>query len=129
MTVQRPSAVTDARTIFHQALASCSIPAAFERKLNSLPQTDNVYVIAIGKAALPMLDALYARASIKTGICCAPTLPASPLPGVTYFTGGHPLPNEDSFRSAQATLDLLQSIPPASLVYFLLSGGGSRRLY
>jgi glycerate 2-kinase len=120
----RPSAKEDARTIFHQALASCSIPAAFARKLESLPHADDACVIAVGKAALPMLDALSARVSIKAGICCAPVLPASPLPGITYFTGGHPLPNEDSFRSAQAALDLLRN-RPSGLVYFLISGGGS----
>jgi glycerate 2-kinase len=121
----RPNAREHARTIFHQALAAASIPAAFERKLKSLPQADDACVIALGKAALPMLDALYARASIKTGICCAPVLPSRRLPGIEYFTGGHPLPNEDSFRSAQAALALLRNQPPGGLVYFLISGGGS----
>jgi glycerate 2-kinase len=119
------SAMNDARTIFHQALAAASIPAAFERKLKSLPQAADACVIAVGKAALPMLDALYARASVKAGICCAPILPATRLPGIAYYTGGHPLPNEDSFRSAQAALDLLRNQPPGALVYFLISGGGS----
>jgi glycerate 2-kinase len=115
----------DARTIFQQALAAASIPAAFARKLKSLPQADEACVIAVGKAALPMLDALYDRVSIKAGICCAPVLPDTRLPGIDYYTGGHPLPNEDSFRSAQAALDLLRNQPPGGLVYFLISGGGS----
>jgi glycerate 2-kinase len=115
----------DARTIFHQALAAASIPAAFARKLKLLPQSDDACAIAIGKAALPMLDALYARASLKAGICCAPILPSRRLPNVEYYTGGHPLPNENSFRSAQAAMNLLHSRAPGGLVYFLISGGGS----
>jgi glycerate 2-kinase len=119
----RPSACHDARTIFHQALAAASIPAAFRNKLKSLPHADDACVIAVGKAALPMLDALHAQARFTTGICCAPILPEQRIPGIAYYTGGHPLPNEDSFRSAQAALDLLRH--RASLVYFLISGGGS----
>jgi glycerate 2-kinase len=121
----RPSAYNDARTIFHQALAAASIPAAFERKLKSLPQAEDTCVIAIGKAALPMLDALYARVPIRAGICCAPILPSMRLPGITYYVGGHPLPNEDSFRSAQAALQMVRNQPLDGLVFFLISGGGS----
>jgi glycerate 2-kinase len=115
----------DARTIFHQALAAASIPAAFERKLESLPQAEDTIAIAVGKAALPMLDALSARVPLRAGICCAPILPATRLPGITYYVGGHPLPNEDSFLSAQAALHLVRNQPPGGLVFFLISGGGS----
>jgi glycerate 2-kinase len=119
------SAHHDAHTIFHQALAEANIPAAFARKLKSLPQADNIYVIAVGKAALPMLDALHARVRFTAGICCGPTLPAQRIPGIAYYVGGHPLPNEDSFASARSVLQLLRNTTPDDLVYFLISGGGS----
>jgi glycerate 2-kinase len=119
------SAYHDARTIFHQALAAASIPAAFARKLKTLPHAERIYVIAVGKAALPMLDALHARVPLAGGVCCAPILPAVRLPGIAYYAGGHPLPNEDSFASARAALQLLRNTTPEDLVYFLISGGGS----
>jgi glycerate 2-kinase len=116
----------DARRIFHQALAACSIPAAFDRCFPiDTAEYARVYAIAIGKAALPMLAALAARVPLAGGVCCAPTLPAAPLSGVAYFTGGHPLPNEDSFATAHAALALLGALGPRDLVVFLISGGGS----
>ena len=42
-----------------------------------------------------------------------------------YYTGGHPLPNEDSFASARAALRLLRQMGERDFVFFLISGGGS----
>jgi hydroxypyruvate reductase len=42
-----------------------------------------------------------------------------------YFEGGHPLPNEDSFAAARATLALLRKARKDTLIFFLISGGGS----
>ena len=42
-----------------------------------------------------------------------------------YFEGGHPLPNEDSFAAARAALALLKKARKDTLVFFLISGGGS----
>jgi glycerate 2-kinase len=44
---------------------------------------------------------------------------------VEYYTGGHPLPNEDSFTSARAALRLLRQTGERDFVFFLISGGGS----
>jgi glycerate 2-kinase len=115
---------SDARQIFHQALAAASIPAAFARRFPAqLPPHERVYVIAVGKAALPMLEAL--PMAVDTGVCCAPVLPGKRLPQVEYFVGGHPLPNEDSFASARAALRLMRQTTARDLVFFLISGGGS----
>jgi len=45
--------------------------------------------------------------------------------GFRYFNGGHPLPNEESVRAAEAMLKSLNAQNQASLVVYLLSGGGS----
>ena len=42
-----------------------------------------------------------------------------------YFEGGHPLPNEDSFAAARAALALLRKASKDTLIFFLISGGGS----
>ena len=125
----------DARSIFHHALASSSIPAAFDRRLHwdSIPlnrhedRYDRIYAVAVGKAALPMLEALRSRMPYRLagGVCCAPVLPQEPMDGVDYFTGGHPLPNQDSFASAGSALRLLYDTGARDFVFFLISGGGS----
>ena len=61
----------DARSIFHQALAASSIPAAFDRRIRwdsmSLERYDRHYAVAVGKAALPMLEALRVAAALSPG--------------------------------------------------------------
>ena len=121
----------EARAIFHHALRASSIPAAFDRRLGTrsipLQQYDRIYAVALGKAALPMLETLRSRLPIEFagGVCCAPLLPAERIPGLDYFAGGHPLPNPDSFASAAAALRLLHATTARDFVFFLISGGGS----
>ena len=133
----------EARRIFHHALQSSSIPAAFDRRLRcegnslhsgadaavSIPldQYDSTHAVALGKAALPMLEALRSRLprEFAGGVCCAPVLPSGRMRGIDYYVGGHPLPNQDSFASARAALRLLRATSARDFVFFLISGGGS----
>ncbi len=121
----------DARQIFHHALHASSIAAAFDRKVALPPlhleKYGHIYAIAIGKAALPMLQTLADRLPrpLSGGVCCAPLLPSERVANVAYFAGGHPLPNEDSFASARAALQLLHNTTERDFVFFLISGGGS----
>ena len=136
-----------ATSIFKSALAACDIPTAFDRRLrfegNTLhrllpdgsgPATINlgaykrIFVIALGKAAGPMLDTLLDRMPRRKGlrgICCSSQLPKKRNWRFRYFEGGHPLPNEDSFAAARAGLALLRKAKKDTLVFFLISGGGS----
>jgi glycerate 2-kinase len=120
-----------ARTIFHGALTASSIPAAFSQKIQwdsfHLEQYENIHAIAVGKAALPMLEALASRLPypLAGGVCCGPMLPSDRLAGIDYYSGGHPLPNQDSFDSARAALTLLQNAGPWDFIFFLITGGGS----
>jgi hydroxypyruvate reductase len=75
-----------------------------------------------------MLDTLLNRMSRRKGmrgICCTNQLPKRRNWRFRYFEGGHPLPNEDSFAAARATLALLRKAKKDTLVFFLISGGGS----
>jgi hydroxypyruvate reductase len=130
-----------ARLIFHETLAAIDIPAVMQRKLLlegsrlhcgdaaiDLRSFSKIRVVAIGKAAHAMLGGLRALLPQDIGfegIASAPTPPDRPLPGVQYFVGGHPIPNADSWRAAEATLALLKKCDETTLVFFLLSGGGS----
>jgi glycerate 2-kinase len=136
-----------ATEIFTGALAACNIESAFDRRLRfegnvlhrlmpdgSGPDTidlsiyKRVFVIALGKAAEPMLDVLLRKMNRRKGvrgICCAPQQPRERNWRIRYFEGGHPLPNEDSFAAAKASLALLRKAKKDTLIFFLISGGGS----
>ena len=136
-----------ATEIFTGAVQSCSIASAFDRRIrfegNTLhrllpdgsgPATINlacykrIYVIALGKAASPMLEVLLDRMKRRKGlrgICCSNQLPRTRNWRFRYFEGGHPLPNEDSFAAARAALAMLKRARKDTLIFFLISGGGS----
>lgn len=136
-----------ATEIFTGALAACNIESAFDRRIKfegnvlkrllpdgSGPETIDlsayrrIFVVAVGKAADPMLDVLLTRMKRRKGlrgICCTNQQPKGRNWRIRYFEGGHPLPNEDSFAAARATLALLKRARKDTLVIFLISGGGS----
>ncbi len=83
--------------------------------------------IAFGKAAFPMAETMtkiMAPYALK-GVVSGPSSAGRNLPGFTCFSGGHPYPNADSFRSGDAVVELLRSVTPEDLVVYMLSGGGS----
>lgn len=88
----------------------------------------SVIVVAIGKAALPMAEAAgRVLGDLLTGGIIATNERAVTVPaGFRLFTGGHPVPNEESVLAAEAAIELLRlHNQPESLVIFLISGGGS----
>jgi len=127
--------------IFLHALAESSIEKAFDRHVfferGVLRVADDLYdissyarviVISIGKAAHTMVQALITHLGPGTGItgiACGPTQPSSQVFGFRYYTGGHPTPNAESVRAAEAILKTLEYRNQRTLVIFLLSGGGS----
>jgi glycerate 2-kinase len=136
-----------ATELFTGAVKACSIASAFDRRIriegNTLhrllpdgsgPDTidlssyKRIFVIALGKAASPMLEVLLDRVKRRQGlrgICCSNQLPKSRNWRFRYFEGGHPSPNEDSFAAARAALALLRKAKKDTLIFFLISGGGS----
>jgi len=132
-----------ARDIFRRALEESRVERAFRRRvyyergvlqvaedLYDLGSFSRIFVVAIGKAAHSSLEALMAQLGTGLdvqGIVSAPTPPRSQLFGFRYFQGGHPLPNQESLRAADAVLHGLQSLDPGcpALALFLISGGGS----
>jgi glycerate 2-kinase len=130
-----------ARRIFLQTLAAIDIPKAMQRKLLrtrwrlhcgaavvDLRSFERVYMVAIGKAAHAMAEGLAAVLGPDAafdGIVAAPTAPATALHGMQYFVAGHPLPNEQSWKAGEQILALLKTGDARTLVFFLLSGGGS----
>jgi glycerate 2-kinase len=91
-----------------------------------------IALIAIGKAAAPMTDALLLRIEpmlrkdqALEGIAVG-TMPSSKQDSrIAFFQGSHPLPSSMSEIAADAILNLLAACDDACLVFFLMSGGAS----
>jgi glycerate 2-kinase len=126
--------------IFSHALAEASIAKGFARHVHcergilrvrddlyDLQTYSRVVVISIGKAGHTMVEALAQQMgeSALAGIVASSVEPASQVRGFRYFCGGHPTPNAESIHAAKAILKLLDAQTAASLVIFLISGGGS----
>ena len=134
-----------ASNIFLRALEGCSIERAFSRAVRveagwlyvggqeivALDTVRRVRVLAVGKAATPMLDALLESVRFgceMQGVLIAPKHPECLPEGFLFFAGGHPSPNEASFAGAGAALELMHDAardPQGTLCVFLVSGGGS----
>jgi hydroxypyruvate reductase len=136
-----PDLKQSAKKIFHETLAAIDIPLTMRRKLCrakshitvngaaiDLASYNQIHAVAIGKAAVPMAhglaEALAADFRIK-GIVVAPALPAVLPDGFTAIAASHPIPDKNSFDAGRAILDLLATADQKSVVFFLLSGGGS----
>ncbi|HEX6804187.1 MAG TPA: DUF4147 domain-containing protein [Terriglobales bacterium] len=128
-----------ARQIFEQALRESSVQQAFSRHvqcdrgvlricedLYDLNSYSRVFVIALGKAAHSMLAALHQQAGERfEGIVASPVAADGQAGGFRYFEGGHPLPNAESIRAAEAMLKSVGTLNESSLALYLISGGGS----
>jgi glycerate 2-kinase len=130
-----------ARRIFRETLAALDIHAALDRKLarsGSVIHADSISVdlrdyreivaIVYGKASFAMAEAFIDILSPDysfDGILVTSAPPRRSLPGWQMFVGGHPVPNADSFAAGQAILQRLRQCDERTLVFFLLSGGGS----
>lgn len=128
-----------AREIFTSALKTASIQNAFSRHvacergvlricedLHDLDSYSRVFVVSIGKAAHTMVEALEAQVGSRLeGIVASSVDPPSQVRGFRYFRGGHPTPSAESIQAAETILKSLDSLNAASLVIFMISGGGS----
>jgi glycerate 2-kinase len=130
-----------AQHLFLQTLTGIQIPTVLARKLNregsviqvagatiDLQDFREIVAISFGKASFAMAEALndvLAPEFQIEGILVGPDSPTRALPGWKSFVGGHPLPTKESFAAGHAILDRLARCGERSLVFFLVSGGGS----
>jgi len=128
-----------AREIFSSAVKNASIESGFARHVScergvlricedlyDLDSYSRVFVVSIGKAAHTMAAALEGRVGSRLeGIVASSVEPPSQVRGFRYFQGGHPIPTAESIQAADAILKSLNSLNAASLVIFMVSGGGS----
>ncbi len=91
-----------------------------------LPEpTGRVFGLGIGKAAIPMMDALAERIPLSGGlaVCKHASPPSRSLYSV--MEGGHPIPDERSLNAGKRALEFVSALNEDDTLVCLISGGGS----
>ena len=134
-----------AREIFLEAMHAVDLRSVLRRKVQavdgrlaigsaqySLASFDRILLVAAGKAALPMaeallqaLDPLLGPGHVLRGIVIGTALPTQPDARLTFRMGSHPLPDESAVVAARNIQELLRTADDRTLVFFLVSGGAS----
>jgi glycerate 2-kinase len=91
----------------------------------ALPTSKRIFALGLGKAALPMTQALTDLLPLTSALVITKHAAISPAAGLTVMEGGHPIPNESSLAAGQAALDFVSGLEPDDLLICLISGGGS----
>ena len=106
-----------------EAVSRCFSPSDFA-------QAKNVYLVGAGKAGAAMTQAAaYILGDrLTAGVISVPVPPPRDLKRIAFFTGGHPLPNQNSVAAGRAAAELLARTTEQDLVLALISGGGSALL-
>lgn len=93
----------------------------------SLKKDGQIILFGLGKAAramaLPLVDIL-ADFSPR-GLLIPKKDFLESIPGFDIIPGGHPIPDENSLRAGQRTIEFLQDLSTNDLLICLISGGGS----
>lgn len=97
----------------------------FGKKID-LKKYDRVFVVAVGKAAYSMAEAVNSFTCVNGGLLVVPKKTRTNLTGkFKVMQAGHPLPNKNSVIAAKKILDFLEGTKPGDFVIFLISGGAS----
>jgi glycerate 2-kinase len=114
--------------LYSAATAAVAPGPALARRLAALEMKRPVWVLALGKAALPMaataVQALQRRGSGPAGgIVVGPAPGRSPDPALAYIQGDHPEPGSGSLAAAEALAKTAALVTGKDEVWVLLSGG------
>lgn len=123
------SIYTDAQEIIHSALEACLPDQAVRRALEGKEfGSGRVFLVALGKAAWQMARcaAELLGPRLERGVVVTKHGHSQgDIPRCQIFEGGHPVPDEGSFRGTRAAMELVQDLTPQDTVVLLVSGGGS----
>ena len=118
----------DAETIVNESIREVQPDKAVVRALEENPLGGRIRLVAVGKAAWQMAKAAagFLGDKLERGIVVTKYGHVQgEIPGVECYEGGHPVPDEGSFRGTRKALKLTEGLTSEDTVLFLLSGGGS----
>ena len=91
-----------------------------------LPKIEGrVFGLGIGKAAIPMMDALAERIQISGGLAVTKFASGLSRESFTIIEGGHPIPDARSRQAGKRVLEFVSSMKEDDTLVCLISGGGS----
>jgi len=102
----------------------------FDKKIN-LNRINDIYVIGVGKAVIPMAKAVVDKLGnrITSGFLITKHQFEKEAIGLgektQIFYGGHPVPNQQSIESTKKLIGFLRQANENDLIINLISGGGS----
>jgi glycerate 2-kinase len=118
--------------LYAAATSAVAPGPALAARLDDLDLDPNlkIWILALGKAALPMADAAVhslQRRGVQPvgGLIVAPAPGRSPHPRLTYVQGDHPEPGPGSLAAAEAVGAMAMRVEARDEVWVLLSGGTS----
>jgi hydroxypyruvate reductase len=92
----------------------------------NLPKLDGrVFGLGIGKAAIPMMDALADRIPLSGGLAVTKFASSPGQKLYTVIEGGHPIPDARSLIAGERVLDFVSALNENDTLVCLISGGGS----
>ena len=98
----------------------------FDAVQKYLPPLDGrVCGLGIGKAAIPMMDALAAWIPLAGGLAVTKFASGLSRDSYTLMEGGHPIPDERSLLAGEHVLEFVSSLEEDDTLICLISGGGS----
>ena len=119
----------DADRIIDRAIKESLPDSAVRKALQEFPETKGkVVLIAVGKAAWQMADAAYGFLGnrISGGVVVTKYDHSKGRIGnLEIYEGGHPVPDENSYRGTSAAIKAVEGLGEEDIVLFLVSGGGS----
>lgn len=94
-------------------------------RVTPLP-AQGVYVLALGKAAVPMIAAAESALGdcLRAGLAVTKDL-GTVKPAAGVLVGSHPVPDERSLTAGEALLAFARQVPAGAIAICLISGGGS----
>ncbi len=118
----------DAEEIVRSAVSAVMPEEAVRRALAGKRFSGRVFLIAVGKAAPRMakaaLDVL--ECPVTDGLVISKYGHfTEKIEGLRCIEAGHPVPDENSIKAAEAAMELTEGLLETDTVLFLLSGGGS----
>jgi len=90
-----------------------------------LPTARRIFVLGVGKAAVPMARAIFETTSMTAALVITKHAEHTGLEPATVITGGHPVPDSRSLQAGETALQFVSRLGPDDLLLCLISGGGS----
>jgi hydroxypyruvate reductase len=111
--------------ILHVLAAALEAVDPFKAVQRHLPKMEGqVFGLGIGKAAIPMMDALVERIPLAGGLAVT-KFASGASRTYTVLEGGHPVPDARSMAAGHRVLEFVSHLKEHDTLVCLISGGGS----